>query len=306
VTDASRHTLRRAATILEGSIAAVAVLVIAGSLGILAVMLFDPDLAEEWTSGLRPVQFYAELDDDLLDDYAGMFAVAHNSGDSIAATLDAVGHGADVIEVDVVSLDGRLYAAHGSPPPFVGQSFFRGPSLDRVWSASAGAVAIKLDLKESSPAFVDLVLRFLAQRREQRRVIVVSGDTDVLRTFAEHEPAVLRFLSIGNTGQFSALQRDEALATEIDGISIRHTLLDDGRAAWVEERDLFVLAWTVNDMGRVNELAGLGVDAVTTDNLAIMALLGESRVGASRLDAIRLQPSRKAEGTPVSGGAAPQ
>lgn len=300
-----RTTARRVAAILEGMVVVAAVSVIIGCLGVLAVMISDPERAEEWTSGLRPIQFYAELNAELLDDYAGTFAVAHNSGDSIDATLEAVSQGADVIEADVIALDGRLYAAHGAPPPVVGRSFFRGPPLDRVWAASAGAVAIKLDLKDSSPQFVDLVLRFLAQRREQRRVIVVSGDPGVLQRFAEEEPAVLRFLSIGNAGQFTALEQDEALAAVIDGVSIRHTLLDEERAGWLEERGIFTLAWTVNDLERVNELVGLGVDAVTTDNLAIMRLLGQPRVGASRLDALRLDPSRL-EATPVSGATAPR
>ncbi len=43
---------------------------------------------------------------------------------------------------------------------------------------------------------------------------------------------------------------------------------------WLESTGLLVLAWTVNDLARLNELVQLGVDAITTDNLAIMELLG--------------------------------
>ena len=57
-----------------------------------------------------------------LDDYADVFAVAHNSGDDVRATLDAVAAGADVIEVDVIALDGQLYAAHAAPPIWIGRS----------------------------------------------------------------------------------------------------------------------------------------------------------------------------------------
>jgi glycerophosphoryl diester phosphodiesterase len=69
----------------------------------------------------------------------------------------------------------------------------------------------------------------------------------------------------------------------IDGVTIRHTLLDEDAARWLREQHLIVLAWTVNDLPRTNELVRYGVDAITTDNLAIMELLGGQRRGENRL-----------------------
>ena len=290
---------RRTARIVEAVVVVVAGLVIVGCLIVLGVLIADPGRGEEWTTGLRPVNFYRELDAELLDDYVGTLAVAHNSGDSVEATLTALGRGADVIEVDVVAIDGRLYASHGMPVNWIGNSFFRGPSLERIFIASAAADAIKLDLKSNSPEFRELLLRFLAARSGQRRVIVVSSDPSMLQLLATHEPEVLRLLSVGNEGGFRVLEEHPELATLIDGVSVRHTLIDEKRAAWLEERDVLTLAWTVNDLERVNELVMLGVDAITTDNLAIMTLLGgQERTTEHPLDRLR----RPVESEPLGGG----
>lgn len=294
---------RRAAVVAEGLVAAGAVLVTAACLCVLWVLAFDPERGERWTTGLRPVQFYKELEAELLDDYADVFAVAHNSGDRVDATLQAVEHGADVVEVDVVSLDGRLYAAHDSPLRWLGRSVFRGPLLARVWVAAAGADAIKLDLKEASPAFHELVLDFLADRRGRRRVIVVSGEPAILRLLAEREPAVLRFLDAGDGDRLRLLDRDPAFAAIVDGVSIHHDLLDEERAAWLEERRLLTVAWTVNDLERVNELVQLGVDGVTTDNLAIMRLLGGERRGERPLERLRAPETPAVEPVDPAGTA---
>lgn len=140
---------------LRGAVVGISVVVITGSLAALAVFVFAPDVAEEFTSGLRPSLFYAPLPEDDIDAeleprYAGIFAVAHNSGDSVSATLAALGDGADAIEIDVVSLDGELYSSHAPPLPLIGGRLFRGPRLEAVWAAAAQTDLVKFDLKINS------------------------------------------------------------------------------------------------------------------------------------------------------------
>ena len=266
--------LRVAIGVGEGIAVAASLAVIGVCVLVLWVLIADPQRGEGWTSGLRPVQYYDELEADLLADYASTFAVAHNSGDTVDSTLEALYYGADVIEVDVVALNGRLYAAHDSPPLWIGNNVFRGPLLQRIWIASAGAKAIKLDLKENSPEFLNLLLDFLEDRRGQRLVMIASRDIDLLRTIAEREPSVLRIFSSSSDAQFSRLEEDPAVLEVIHGVSLRHGLIDEERAAWLQQHRLLTIAWTVNDLERMNELVLLGVDAITTDNLAIMRLLG--------------------------------
>lgn len=294
-----RRRIRRTAQAIEIGIVVFAVVLIAVCFAFLSMLLFVPERGEQWTTGLRPVQFYNDLEADLVSEYGDVFAVAHNSGDDLYATLDAISYGADVIEVDVISVDGRLYAAHDMPPIWIGETVFRGPPLAQIWAASGGAAAIKLDLKEASPEFHALLFDFLADRRGQRQVIVVSGSPDTLRLFAEREPDVLRFFGAGNGDRLQLIDDDPEFAAIVDGITIRQHLIDEELAVWLEERNLLTVAWTVNDFERVNELIELGVDGITTDNLAIMKLLGGQQNGERRLAMLRIPMLPREEHVPA-------
>jgi hypothetical protein len=230
-----------------------------------------------WLHGEQPIQFYLSLDGDLLDDYSRVVVVAHNSGDRITTTREALAHGAEVIEIDVVSVSGVLYAAHATPPRFVTRHIYQGPPLASAWAAAADAKAIKFDLKETSPRYVNLVLSFLAAHHSPENdppVIVATRDRRALETFHSRAPEVILLLSIGSPAQFDALARDDALIELIDGVTIKQTLLNEERATWLQDHDLMTFAWTVNNLDRLNQLVTLGVDGITTDNLAIMELLG--------------------------------
>ena len=244
--------------------------------------------AERYTAGLAPEQFHRTLDRDLLADYAGVFGVAHNSGDSIEAAAEAIRHGADVIEIDVVSIGDELYAGHDSPLPLLGKRFFRGPKLIEVWDEARAADAVKLDLKESSKRYLALVFAFL-RRHRAHDVVVASRDLASLRGLRERAPWAVRLLSVPNEQGLDALEHDDDLQQLIDGVTVRDSLVTADRAAWLQRRDLIVLAWTVNESERLNELVRAGVDAVTTDNLAIMELLG----GQQRDEATLTRRSRR-------------
>jgi glycerophosphoryl diester phosphodiesterase len=256
----------------------VACLTSAGSLFLLGVFALNPEHAEEFTVGLRPSQFYRVFDNEerAFPDatYANVFGVAHNSGGRIETTLEALIYGADVIEVDVVEIDGVLFSAHTPPILFVGPRWFRGPSLEQVWNASYRADAIKLDLKESSPSYVALVAQFLVSRPPGREVMVASRSPHVLRTLRAQAPETILLLSVPSAEAFVDLQANTSLQTTIDGVTVRESVLDVESAYWLSNQELLMFAWTVNDVERVNELIQLGVDGITTENLAIMTLLG--------------------------------
>lgn len=280
---------RGAITILRLSITLLACLVIAGSLGMLAKLIIDPNGSEEFTVGRRPTLFYRvfENEERAFPDsaYADVVGVAHNSGGRIEATLEAIIFGADVIEVDVVDIDGALYSAHSPPIPFIGSRFFRGPSLERIWAASYRADALKLDLKETSPEYVELVAEFLVSRPMNRDIIVASRSPRVLATLRERAPEAILLLSVPDEDTFAALQANEALRQTIDGVTVRESLINVDMVFWLSEQDLRINAWTVNDLDRANELIQLGVDSITTENLAILALLGDQPGGEPGLAA---------------------
>ncbi|RIK46797.1 MAG: hypothetical protein DCC58_01895 [Chloroflexi bacterium] len=254
----------------------VAISVIVTSVVTLGLFVAFEDKAERYTAGRQPTLYYAAVGDVLLDDYSHVFGVAHNSGDSLSATMRAFQYGADVIEIDVLEYNGVLYAAHNAPLPRVGGQVFRGPRLDDAWAMASRAEVVKLDLKQTTPSFTARLIQFLNAHQEQK-TIVTTGDEATLRAIAEGAPHVFRLLSIASAERFAALQSDEALLAVIDGVTIQHTLLNAETAAWLNDQSLTILAWTVNDIERVNELVTLGVDAITTDNLAILELLGGFR-----------------------------
>jgi hypothetical protein len=274
-----------------------ACLTIAGCLGMLATLILDPDGAEEYTVSRRPTLFY-QVDepsqrifpDDIYEEVIGS---AHNSGGRVEATLQALIFGADVIEADVVEVDGELYTAHTPPLPFLGPRFFRGPSLETIWTAAWRADAFKLDLKESSPEYIALVGAFIEPRSRGRDIIVSSRSPQALQTLHERVPEAILLLSVPDTGTFAALQDDERLLEALDGVTVRHTVIDQEMVRWMDARGKLVFAWTVNDLERANELIRLGVDGITTENLALLSLFGGT---AQELPA---------PGSPVSAGSGP-
>ena len=208
-------------------------------------------------------------------------AIAHNAGDSLDATAHALRHGAAVIEIDVVACRGRLYAGHRTLLPWVGPWLFRRPSLEYVWAASA-PVALMLDLKEASPPFLELLFAFLEVHGGERLVIVVSGRPSTLRAFQQRMPWVVRLYGASPPGRLEAFRQDEALIALVDGLNLRHDRIDAEIGSWADARGLWLVAWTVNDFERGRQLIGYGVDAITTDNLAIMAALGGDVAGTAR------------------------
>lgn len=279
---------------LRRLVIAVSVLVLLLCGLLLAVFVFWENIAEELTTGRRPTQYRGELQVDLLDDYAGVFGVGHNSGGTIAATVQALDAGADIIEIDVASLDGELVSAHFPPLPIVGRRVFRGPTLEQVWSAAAPVEVVKLDLKETSPSFRQQVCAFLMVHGAEHQVIVASRDHATLDAINACVPTVFTFLSLSSNRHVETLRSDPDRAARIDGVTIKATLVDHDQAAWLDAAGLYVIAWTVNDLTRVNELVELGVDGITTDNLAIMSLLGGQQRG-ERLLAKRSSPPQPGE-----------
>lgn len=274
--------MNTALTFIRLVIGVVSVVVIAIAVLALAILITFDHEAAEYTSGGEPVQFRRELDVDLLDDYRGVFGVAHNSGNLVSTAKEAIEHGADGIEIDVISVGGKLRAAHRSPVPILGSRFFRGPTLAEVWDAAAAADVIKLDLKKSSPGFLEMLFAFLRERSDHE-VVISTRDPEALRAIAERAPEVVRLLSIPDVQGFERLQQDDGLVTLIDGVTIRHSVLNEEMVAWLRGRGLIIFAWTVNDLERVNQLIAWGVNAVNTDNLAIMELLGGQERGEATL-----------------------
>ena len=232
------------------------------------------DLAQRYTRGERPGQFLGELDTDLLDDYGSVFVIAHNAGDHAETAQTALDRGADAVEIDVIMVGETLYAAHAVPPKLIGSWIFRGPRLDGAWEIVSNADAIALDLKDSSAAYEDALAAFL-EARPHDQVVLSSRSIESLIRLGQRLPNAHLYLSVPNRAFFDDLATTQPqLMEQIDGISMQHSQIDTDIMAILKSRDQRMIAWTVNDLTRVNELVRLGVDGITSDNLAILELLG--------------------------------
>jgi len=238
-----------------------------------AVAVFDAQ-AERFTSGRVPAQFAERLDPTLTGDYDDIVGVAHNAGDDVSAATRAVAYGADAIEIDIRTSGGELFASHDAPVPFLEDLVFRGPSLGDAWAVARLRDTVLVHLKERSATYLGRVGAFISAR-PIRRVIVQSDDAPSLRTAQRHLPNAERLLLLLSASDVRSLQNDPALATAIDGVSVRDSLLSASLLTWLDRRGLAIFAWTVNEEQRMNELVRSGVDGLITDRLDMMQLLGE-------------------------------
>jgi hypothetical protein len=228
------------------------------------------------TIGFAPEVFYGKLDGKLLDDYGRTLAVAHNAGDRIGATRDALQFGADIVEIDVVAVGGSLYAAHDIPNQYFGSVTFHGPSLDSIWKEAVATGIVKFDLKDSTPSYINLVVSFVKRHPGDYQLVLASRSPAALKRLRAALPHAILVYSVATEEFLVSLKSNVELVKIIDGVTIRYTLIDQPAMTWFKQQKLLVFAWAVNDLADVNALVKLGVTAITTDNLAIMEILGNS------------------------------
>jgi glycerophosphoryl diester phosphodiesterase len=242
------------------------------------VVLLAAALAVAWpnvrvyTGVARPRQFYEALDPALPPGHSAVLGVAHNAGNNPDTTAAALRHGADVIEIDVISARGRLVAGREHEWRWLAERVFRGPTLAEAWDDAAAGI-VKLDLQQNDRPLLDDLVTFLAPRSSSRQVMISTRDAAALLYLRPRLPGVTLLFSTAFPGAVSRLRSDPALIDAIGGISAFEGLVDPALVAWAHQRGLLVLAWTVNDGERLRVIVGMGVDGVTTANLAVLQAL---------------------------------
>jgi len=228
-----------------------------------------------YTGAAPPAQFYQKVQPEpaLAQDYPRVLGVAHNPSNNLGTLAAAERYGADVIEIDVISARGQLVAGRDQPWPWLARLLFRGPTLAEAWDRAAAAGVVKLDLKQADRGFLDDLVAFLAPRARSRRVMISSSDRDALLYLHSRLPDVTLLFTLAGPDAVHQLQSDPALQKAIGGVSAFQGLVDSNLVTWVHQHKLLILAWTVNDGQRLNQLVRLGVDGITTANLAILRAL---------------------------------
>jgi len=223
-----------------------------------------------------PKQFYRPFGQAMDAVPRSIMTVAHNAGNDAATARRAVQQGAEVIEIDVLLWGGELRAAHHFPETRVSRLSWtvRPPeTLATAWHDARSAPAIQLDIKDPAPALVPLLIDFLIKRRDEKSVIVSSPDHRTLDRVAAELPEVRRVLSIDNDCVLASTLSNPVPLRSLWGVSVRARLLGAENIAWFRDQGLFVLAWTIDDPSGLERVLGLNVDAVTTNNLAIVEYL---------------------------------
>jgi hypothetical protein len=106
--------------------------------------------------------------------------------------------------------------------------------------------------------------------------MISSRDSSALLYLHSRLPGVTMLFSVAGPDAVHQLKSDSALQKAIGGVSVFHGLVDANLVNWVHAHRLVILAWTVNDSETFNQLVRLGVDGITTDNLAILQALRRS------------------------------
>jgi glycerophosphoryl diester phosphodiesterase len=240
-----------------------------------AVILAWPQV-RRYTGAAPPAQFYekAEPDPALAQQCTRVLGVAHNAGNNLGTLATALRYGADVVEIDVISARGQLVAGRDHRPPWLARLLFRGPALIQAWDHAAAAGIVKLDLKQTGRGFLDDLIAFLAPRARSRRVMISSPDQDALLYLHSRLPDVTLLFSVAWPDAARQLKADPALQQAIGGVAVFQGLVDANLVTWVHQHKLLILAWTVNEGQRASQLVRLGVDGITTANLAILRALG--------------------------------
>jgi glycerophosphoryl diester phosphodiesterase len=190
---------------------------------------------------------------------------------SIEAALEA---GVDMVELDVLSVGGRIVLAHSArelgPEP---------AGLDdalELLAERSPETLVLVDLKVSGPAFERDLVDLLRERGTIERTLAASGSAEVLRRVRNLEPALATSLTYPH-GRFFLLKR-LALPFRIAGLleaagasaaTLRHPVISKAVVDRCHDLGVPVLAWTVNRRDVLARLDRLGVDGVITDDPGI-------------------------------------
>lgn len=144
--------------------------------------------------------------------------------------------------------------------------------LREAWAYSAGAAVLKLDLKTTDQNALDSLVRFIQARATEQQILTVSKSQNALIYLDEELPDTVQILSVASGYEIDLLLENANRVAGVDGVSAPHWALTPHRIEGLKAHGYLIDAWTVNDVERLVELTSLGVDAITTDNLAFFEM----------------------------------
>jgi len=209
----------------------------------------------------------------------GPAIIAHAGGNTAASVREAVAAAADFVEVDLWVHRGRFEARHERaiyPLPFWFERWHlrwapRKPfGLKELFIETGGKTNVFLDLKNGSTTAAELVRRSLDEAHAKVRVAASSQFWYILRQVNERAPEVALFYSIDVQAKLDLFLSISDRDVQPAGVSCRHSLLSREKITMLRDRGARVVAWTVDDLDRAEQLAEWGIDGITTHKAAEM------------------------------------
>ncbi len=215
----------------------------------------------------------------LLERKAGTrpLAIAHRAGNHLDSLRLAEETGVDLVEADVWFCRGRLEVRHlKTLGPF--------PILWDCWEvrAAAGPRFLLADLLQAAHPTTNLMLDLkgneervatdvaeVCQRYLPARPFVVCARHWPLLNALAGLPLVTAVHSVGNQRQAEAVLPRLARHPR-PAVSVHERLLTPAVVHAFKEWGTRIITWPINTAARVNELAGLGVDGMISDELSLL------------------------------------
>jgi glycerophosphoryl diester phosphodiesterase len=210
--------------------------------------------------------------------------VAGNTPESFDAAVD---HGVDMVELDVLrEQEGRLIVAHDFDDALRRQPMDLTEALDLFLEPPLDEVEIDCDLKLAGRE-AELV-GALEGRGLVERAMVSTQEIDSLRKLRQLEPELRLGWTFPKTKRdwtqygwarpalkagLSALRRrypsilaKQAPELQVDAVWVYHPIITAKAVDVAHELGLELMAWTVDDAGRMRELLAMGVDGICSND----------------------------------------
>jgi glycerophosphoryl diester phosphodiesterase len=205
-----------------------------------------------------------------------VLAIAHRSGNTVAGLREALDLGVDLVEADVHAHRGVLEMRHHKNLgprhlwdkwEVIARRDFAQVELAELIDELGDDSRLMIDLKGARPGLARAVSDLLRTRAPDVPFTVCTKQWGMLDAF---DPVVRRVLSVANRRSLARLRRRLA-AAPVYGVSVRLRLLTPELMAELRTRTEVVMAWSVDTPEALAQARRLGVDAVISKNLGLLA-----------------------------------
>lgn len=208
--------------------------------------------------------------------------IAHRAGNDRLLLRRAIDARVDWIELDVWYSYGRLFAHHERGVwrlPVVYDKWHvrllreRPIDLAEVIRLTDPGIGLFIDLKGFHRRLPGAIIETLRRKGALERAIVCGQHWPALDAIARAEPAVRVFHSLGRPEHIIAYQGRSADMPRAAGLSVAKWLITPALVDRWARMGLQTFAWTVNEQGFADQLAGWGVHGIISDQLDLLATL---------------------------------